>query len=156
MFVEKRLIGPIVVLKRVAALCLLISLFLPISQCTYAPNLEDQNQNPQVLVKYPYSAYSWPSIERVATYAAFLWPMVFSIAGAVWPRARERLALGVLEFLFCIGSAWMLFVLTALGELKYGGYVAIGSLSAYFGATLIGLVNDIRERFNKKEKTVSE
>jgi hypothetical protein len=45
----------------------------------------------------------------------------------------------------------MLFVLTVVGELKYGGYVAIGSLSAYFGATLIGLVVGVRKRAKKWE-----
>lgn len=131
-------------IKRAAALCLLVSLFLPVSQCTYDPGPESRSREAQVIVSYPYKAYSWPSMERIAVYAAFLWPAVLMIAGAALPIARHGSAVAALELLLCAGSAWMLFVLTALGELRYGAYVASGSVVGYFGATLAQLVDGLR------------
>ena len=65
--------------------------------------------------------------------------MALTIASAVLPAARDKSAFAALELLLCLGSAWMLFVLTALGELRYGGYLAIVSLSAYLSAALASL-----------------
>ncbi len=149
MFLDGWRAAAIVWMKRAAALCLLVSLFLPVSQCTYEPDPEGGIRETRVIVSYPYTAYSWPGMQRVATYAAFLWPTVLMIAGAVSPVARDRSAVAALEVLLCVGSAWMLFLLTALGELRYGAYVAIGSLAVYFSATLAELLNGLRRRFTK-------
>jgi hypothetical protein len=98
-------------------------------------------------VTYPYAAYSWPSIERAGTYAAFVWPLVITAAAAALPALEAKAPLLALEVLFCLGSAWMLFVLTMFGELRYGAYVAFGSLGAYLAALIVELIGVLRRRF---------
>jgi hypothetical protein len=137
-------------IRRAAALGLFVSFFLPISQCTFQPD-ESGIEEDQVLVLYPYAAYPWPSLERVATYAAFLWPIGLTVARKALPAALEKIALPALELLLCLGSAWMLFALTALGEVKYGAYLAVASLAAYSSATLAGVVHAFRRRVEDRE-----
>src|SRR5258708_40270790 len=84
-------------IKRAAPLGLFVSFSLPISQCTYESNPESGTKEKQVIVTYPYTAYSWSSMERVGTYVAFLWPMALTIAGVVLPGARDKSALIALE-----------------------------------------------------------
>lgn len=128
----------VVAIKRIAALCLLISFFLPLSQCTWQGA---RDEAPQVVVIYAYSAYSWPSLGRASVYAAFFWPAALSIAVLVWPALRRRgRTVAALELLFTLGSAWMVFVLAPLGSLRYGGYLAWGAVAVYFCAALADLL----------------
>jgi hypothetical protein len=142
-------VNAIVVIKRIAALCLLVSFFLPLSQCSLAtvaefpqPVRELQSQPGKgVIVTYAYSAYSWKGWQRPAAYAAFLWPVLLSIVLTVWPALRSRgRTIAALELLLCLGSAWMVLGLTMLGEMRYGGYIAWTALLVYFGAALADLL----------------
>jgi len=151
MFVEERWLRTTVVIKRVAALFLLVAFFLPLSQCTVeVPTSETRAIERQVIVTYAYSRDKWPSVDALAIYVTFLWPLLFAVASLISPSVSGKLAIGIVEILLCVGSGFMLFTLTYIGMLKYGAYVAMGSIGVYFIATSVQLVARMRKRWGQQ------
>ena len=150
MFVEGRRLTTTIAIKRLAAIFLLVAFFLPLSQCTVAERPETKTTELEVIVTYAYSAHKWPSVNALATYAAFLWPLTLSIASLVWPRLNQKWTIGIIELLLCAGSAFILFGLTYFGALRYGAYVAGGSIGLYFITTSVELAARVRKKWGKQ------
>jgi len=151
MLAEERKLSATLVIKRVAAILLLLAFFLPLSQCTDSKtNPETKAIEKEVTVTYAYSGFEWSEsigdlAYEAAVCAAFLWPLVLSIASLIRSSLNQKLTIGILELLLCIGSWYMLNVITSFGELRYGAYLAYGSIGLYFITTLVQLVVRIRE-----------
>lgn len=154
MFVKERGLSATAAIKRFAAIMLLAAFFLPLSQCS-APkqNVETKVFEQEVRVTYAYTAHEWPSVEALATYAAFLWPLMFGIASLVWPNLNQKWTVGGLELLLCLGSGFMLYALTFFDSLRYGGYIAWGAIGMYFITTSVALIARIRKTRCKKARS---
>ena len=151
MFVEGRRLTTTIAIKRLAAIFLLVAFFLPLSQCTVEErNPETKATELKVIVNYAYSGNGWPSADTLPTYAAFLWPLALSLASLVWPSLNQKWTIGVLELLLCAGSGFMLFALTYFGTLRYGVYVAGGSIGLYFVTTSVELVARVQKRWGNQ------
>ena len=151
MFVEERRLSTTAIIKRIAAIFLLVAFFLPLSQCTITmPNAETKAIEKKTHVIYAYTAYEWPSVQSLATYAAFIWPLTFGIASLVWPSLNQKWMIGVLEMLLCVGSGFTLFGLSFLGSLQYGGYIAWGAIGIYFITTSVEFATRIRKKWSKQ------
>jgi hypothetical protein len=151
MCVEGRRLSTAIVIKRLAAIVLVVAFFLPLSQCTVEEqNPETRATELKVIVNYAYAHDNWRSLDALATYAAFLWPLTLVIAGLVWPNLNQKLTIGVLELVFCAGSGFVLFALTFIGTLRYGAYLAGVSIGLYFVTTLVELVARARRSWGKQ------
>ena len=131
--------------KRLAAIALLAALFLPLSRCTleeHDPQTKATKQT--VSVTYAYSGHSWPSVDALADYAAFLWPLLLAVARMIRPGLNQRWSVQLLELALCLGSAFILFRLTIGGEWLYGAYIAAAAIAAYFTTVLAELAARLR------------
>lgn len=143
----------IVKLKRLTAVLMLIAFFLPMSHCAVEPTTTDSNVIEQkVAVTYAYSANEWPSLEAVATYGAFIWPLALIATGLLWRRAENKWVIPLLEILLSAGSAYILLMLTIFREPLYGWYIASISLGVYFIATLTELLDYAQKKWARRTK----
>jgi hypothetical protein len=117
--------------KRIAAIILLVSFFLPLSQCSVTPPPRQEHQEVKNEVIYAYSAYEWPSFGGFAALAAFVWPMWFAFRKSKSPK----MLLNSLELLLCASTVYMLAALTYLGSWLYGAYLAAVAIGVYLLAT---------------------
>jgi hypothetical protein len=129
-----------VIIKRIAAVILMVAFFLPLSQCRAPTPPTNDAQELKMEVTYAYSAYQWPGAESFAAFFAFFWPVMFSFLG----RVKSKLLINSIELLLCVGTGFMLFALTYMGSLLLGAYVAIALLVVYSLAT----ANQIRKRLS--------
>ncbi len=127
--------------KRIAAVLLAISFFLPLAKCSAPVPPAGEVQEKVVEVTYAYSEYEWPSIEAFLAVLAFSWPLVFAI---LWP-GKGRIRIRITEVMLCAGSGWLVFGLLWLRDLLIGGVVAVIALAVYAIATLYQLVAAVRE-----------
>ena len=118
--------------KRIAALTLVISFFLPLSQCSVVPPAGQEHQDVKSEVVYAYSAYRWPSFGSFAAVAAFVWPLLFAFRG----NTSTKILISGLELLLCAGTGFMLAALTYVGSWLFGAYLAALAICTYFLATV--------------------
>jgi len=77
----------------------------------------------------------------------FLWPLPLLLLRRVTRRRALVYALGVIELALCVVSFWLLSIIVMFeGTLLIGGYLAFGSLIAYFFTTAAGLGIEIRSQ----------
>lgn len=126
--------------KRIAAITLVISFFLPLSQCSVTPPPEKEHQEVKSEVVYAYSAYEWPSLGSFATLAAFVWPLWFAFKGNKSPK----MLVSGLELLLCTGTGFMLVALTYVGSWLFGAYIAVLAICTYFLATVSQILMQLR------------
>lgn len=127
-------------IKRISAAMLLIAFFLPLSKCTLHPPPEEVNQKPSVEDTYAYTAYEWPSLNAALAVLAFVWPLFFVFSSAVKPGLNQLLFINIIELFLCLGSGTMITIITYLGELMSGAYMAAISLVLYAVASVITIV----------------
>lgn len=166
--------GKLTQVKRIAALLLFASFYLPLYSCTYhpkerphasthtavapsqaqsaqAPTVHPVAQPPQHNFKIPtrvdYTAYEsirWPSIEGATTIAAFAWALLFQLAFIVLPDLGRQRATAILELLLCCASAGGLGWYLWHGLRMPGAALEYGSVIAY-GALLAYFAATVRE-----------
>lgn len=115
--------------KRASAFALMACLFLPLYQCTtISPERERR-----VEIRYAYNAYSWPSFGAVLAIASFIWPIIFILTTAVRPTIEDNGYFCAMEFVLCLGSAYMLTTMFLIStKILIGGYIAASSLLIHF------------------------
>lgn len=121
-------------IRRLAALALMVSFFLPLAQCTR----KDAQGVVATSELRAVSAYHWPSKEAAATLALFAWPALAQLA-ALRRRQVPRhpwLALAGEVLLCALSAAWVGWLALWGHSLRYGAFVAWAALAAYLGAGL--------------------
>jgi hypothetical protein len=122
-------------MKRGSAILLLISFFLPLSQCT---KFDAHESSTAIYESYSaYSSYEWPSIGSSIALFLFSWPVIFQIiAFSRHTLVSPRITV-ILELFFSIltvcGISWLIYFGS---RVQYGAFVAYGATIAYFGTTL--------------------
>lgn len=139
-------------LKRLAAICLLAALFLPLTQCTQTTQAtkreptqlnaaQSQQAAPDQAQVYASTADRNSTTLTVANVLLFIWPMCFILLTWLRPQLDERFYLRHLEIFLCLFSLIFLLRLTAFGTLLSGGYLAWSALLVYSLITLLRLLS---------------
>lgn len=130
-----------VLLKRIAALVLAISFFLPLTQCSQ--KLGDHS--PPYVVSAS-NADNWPGLFSTIYLLLFFWPLAIQ----VWrwmkrlrlPSRRASWIEAGLSLLSLAGVSWLIFpMVSSFGaSIRYGAYLAYGSAFTYGVASLVEAV----------------
>lgn len=137
-------------LKRLAALCLFVTFFLPLSQCSTQKEPPSESSQQTVTtsttseVKYAYNADRDQAMFRAINTFAFIWPLLFTCVILVYRRLDEVFAVQVTNIALCLVSAFCLARLTMFGELLLGGYLAWTSLFIYLFISLTQFFQRVR------------
>jgi hypothetical protein len=142
------------VLKRLAAISLMLAFFLPLSQCsTKETNFSEKTISQLVQtakstssdgIVYAYRADKDGALFTLLNGFAFIWPLLFSLLAFVRPAVEQNLSVRLSELVLCVGSALILLRLTMLGELLSGGYLAWCALAIYVTITLVSFIARVR------------
>lgn len=155
-------------IKRVAAIVLFVTFFLPLSKCQknhyrivqptssesgekVASRLEEIPPSPDAVPEYSYNTaagmfepgdtFSWLIL------LAFVWPLLFWGWQIRDKRPRIAFIMNVMEPLACIGSGYVTWSLSFLGDILVWGYVSMASVLIYFLASCYELALSIKIRF---------
>jgi hypothetical protein len=142
-------------LKRIAALCLFISLFLPLSQCTVQKESVSEQATHQLTeqtsastsvqnIKYAYSADQQNMVVNVINVFAFIWPLLFSVIVLIHRQLEQALSVPITVIGLCLLSIFCLLRLSLFGELLVGAYLAWCSILAYFVISLCQFLQRVR------------
>lgn len=129
--------------KRIAALVLLASFFLPLSQCSLpATDAETGTKNVPgfVIDMSGFSAYEWPSVGSTIAAALFGWAaliQLLSLRNPGFETSRAMLGLELtLSVLTIAGISWLIY---SWGQtIRYGALVAYAAVLAYLFAAIAG------------------
>lgn len=136
----------VIAIKRIAAITLLVAFFLPLSQCSVREiKTPDTASVPTVAVTYAYATYEDPLPTAVLSYAGFLWPLAFAIAGLLRSQVLRRRGVAPIEMLLCVGSGYVLYALATWGETRYGAYIAATAIGLYFVSASADVAIRVRE-----------
>lgn len=144
-------------LKRVAAICLLVAFFLPLTQCTQttprdqASTSSQPSQATHVSAEQVFASTADKNspLQSTANALLFLWPVCFMLLTLLRPQLDEHFALRHLELALCLFSIVFLLRLTAFGSLLPGGYLAWGALFSYTLITVLRLLSRIRQVWSR-------
>lgn len=141
-------------IRGLGAALLLVSMFLPLSECSrhehsvvrqpasLAQRLFPQS-NRDFDYQYGYKVVGF-SLIGILTVLAFTWPILFLVCFARWPRRRRFLWLA--ELLLCAGTLYWVHALSLGGKYLYGAYVAAIAVVAFgFGTAMLWRLN-VRQR----------
>ncbi|WP_394778489.1 hypothetical protein [Undibacterium sp.] len=148
--------------KRVAALVLLLSFFLPLSQCSSRIADQEIAAQPasqavqeaaqtatQAAVSAPaepptdiaaYSAYPWPSAASIVVLLLFAWPAALQLYALLKPDAfaANGYKWALLELPLIAVTLCCILLLSSLGQqLRYGAVVASAAAYCYLLAVLV-------------------
>ena len=117
-------------LRRMAALTLAASLFMPLTRCS-----SSDSSGATALVDLPWYG-------AVLVLAAFAWPLLFEALGRLADRLPLERPVPLLRLGLCAGSLSALAWLTCLywlgwATLRYGAFVAMSALAGYVLSMLI-------------------
>lgn len=130
------------VTRRVAALALLVALFLPLSRCS------DSSSAPHPTYRY---FYAWTDFEADSAgswliFLVFLWPLPF-LAHECTRRGRPvPLWVQAVQLPLAAGAVTLLYYRTFLDELWVGGYLAYAGLGSLAAALLAEIALTIARR----------
>ncbi len=139
-------------IKIVAATILLITFFLPLSKCTVkkpvfpvpaVPGISDQtfdkNIQPkdtksetQTTYNIPYKDYRISDPYSWIILICFIWPLPVLAYCIYGSRKRIVDFLKFVEPIACLGSGYVVGCISFMGDIMYGGYLAIVSIISYF------------------------
>jgi hypothetical protein len=149
-------------LKRIAAACLFIAFFLPLSQCSTQKEKAQVTSVQQPVkaapsdgVNYAYSSDKDDGIFQTINAFVFIWPTIFILVLLAYPKLETYLSVQVADIALCLVSAFFLLRLTAFGELLIGGYLAWFSLGTYFLITATSFLQRVRKVWYLKTATSS-
>ena len=136
-------------LRLIAAIVLVCSAFLPLSECTrsekVSPPLRKSmserlfpRTNPDFTYQYVYENIDL-SFSGTLAVLAFTWPLIFLFLARRRFGFRLRLFLQVLEVLLCSGTIYLIYAFTLSGfgaRWLYGAYVGIIAVAVFTCAGL--------------------
>jgi hypothetical protein len=149
-----------IILKQLLAIILLSTFFLPLSRCDIQdvnvkvgaelPGVSAKNKKKTVTdapkfsppgsdrksfnysYNLPYKMFYTKEFFSWLMFLAFVWP--FPLLAYIYFGRRKKILniLTLIEPFFCLGSMYMVGMISLMGEIMYGGYLALGSIFSYF------------------------
>lgn len=153
-------------IKRTAAIVLFVTFFLPLSQCQKKqfkinPDGSIENgvsmrqavepdQGVDAAPEYSYNIaakmfdpgelFSWLML------LSFVWPLLFWVWQMRDKRPRTAIVLNALEPIACIGSGYITWILSYLGDILIWGYLSMASVAVYFLLSCYELAHAVKAR----------
>jgi len=130
-------------IRRIAALVLVATFFLPLSQCSLpATDAESGTKTvPGIAVDISgFSAYEWPSVGSTFAAVLFGWAALIQLLSLRSPGLESNRVVFALEVTLCVltiaGVSWLVY---SWGQtIRYGAVLAYAAVLAYLGATITG------------------
>jgi hypothetical protein len=125
-------------IKTVASIALMVSFFLPLSYCRRI----DGSINETYAFEEAYKAMV--SVELfyfISIILAFTWPILFVLYYVYGKKNIIKMSLRFLEPFLCLGSFFVVLLLSSFGNLASGGYTALTSLISYFFSAMLEIDN---------------
>lgn len=124
-------------MKRICALLLAISFFLPLAQCSQKMG----DASPPLAVSAS-NAYEWPSLFSTVLLLLFFWPLALVLWRAVTGRMPSRRASWIecsLSGATLVAICWLVLSwrLSFGASIRYGAFIACGSVVGYGVVSLI-------------------
>lgn len=133
-------------LKTLAALGLIVCLFLPLSQCTSPANAKLKKE--QVVYEHYVVMHKDIGIKGYLPAVVFVLPLLIVLLNIKIPR--ERLRYELLEFLTGLSVLGIVIFHMKTAKLLVGGYVAMVAVSIYLLITVAESWSTIRYRYNSR------
>ncbi len=159
-----------IIIKRVCAALLLISFFLPLARgCSkieipyHQGSVKQETKKPlfSMDVKEPKTKYAYDliALEEMPISSAllflffgYLWTLPILLLHQFTKKAVVKYVLAGFELCLCVFTVYLILISVAFeGELLSGAYLAITSVSAYFGASAFELFKGIRAYFKERK-----
>jgi hypothetical protein len=134
-------------IRRVLAVVMLTTFFLPLTQCTpkQASAASAAPSKPSVYVAA--ESMNWREPKEWSPLLLFVWPLPSLALLAGVRRRAVRIATHALELLACAAATYYAVMIIGLwGEIRYGGVILLASLLLYFGFTAYCLRWQIRNK----------
>ena len=123
------------VIKRIAALVLIATLFLPLARCEGVRNAAAPGETPREELMVPAHLVDLEEPATLLVALAFAWPLLLLALYAAVPRARR---FEFLEPLPAAATFWYLWQITVeWGEVLWAGYAALAAAGLYGLAALL-------------------
>ncbi|MFZ6645177.1 hypothetical protein ACO0LO_05630 [Undibacterium sp. TJN25] len=140
--------------KRIAAMALLFSFFLPLSQCSLKVTDQDPAVAAQAVADEPadiaaYSAYPWPSIASAVVLLLFAWPTAVQCGAWLKPGtfALHAYKLALFELPLAAVTLCCIVLLASMGQhVRYGAFAASAAVACYALAVLLPLMRSREPR----------
>ncbi len=151
--------------KRISAVLLLISFFLPLSKCSsieiptgdeikkQANIKKTRTKWIEIKVKYHY-AYDQLDLSRPGTLfiiLSYIWPVLVLLYHYYGSNRRLKKVLNYIELFLCIASFNLIILLALFDELFIGAYLAMLAISLYFFSTFYEFIKEIQMSFRNRE-----
>ncbi|RKZ73873.1 MAG: hypothetical protein DRQ57_12975 [Gammaproteobacteria bacterium] len=122
--------------KKTASITLAVSFFLPLSRCQGTSS--DTYAYKQILSIFEASTFNLNIfLFSIIILIAFIWPVLFIFYYSYGHRSKIKSILKAIEPLLCLGTFYVLLIITMSGKLLFGGYVAFLSIMSYFISSLL-------------------
>jgi len=123
--------------KRLAALALLATLFMPLARCEGVRSGDAPGAVPHEELMVPIDLIDREEPTTLVVPLIFVWPLALAALYRAWPAARRAEAL---EPLLAAATLWYLWQITVdWGEVLWAGWLALGAAAAYLAAALLAL-----------------
>lgn len=132
--------------RLLAAAVLVLAFFLPVASCTQssaekAVSAEEAGEVEKVeeirhrVYKYPYKEVTFSDPATWYVLAAFFWPLV---ALKIREEAPTHIGfiLNVTELMLCLVTGWIIYDISFMSRLEFGGYIAYGGVLIYAATSL--------------------
>ena len=154
----------------------MITFFLPISRCAVGKvtvyeqppvligseiikedrpiqNTESTQGDNNAGYNYPYKWTALDELDYWVNFLSFFWPI--PILTYCWVGKKHKIitSLKFAEPFLCLGSSYIIASLSFFGEIMYGGYLALASITSYFIASCIDTLFTIRNMIKDKRRT---
>jgi hypothetical protein len=145
-------------IRRIAAILLLVALFLPLSRCSEQRSAEQTDvvqagaENAAASQTYRYY-YAWTDFDVLSpaswlVFVAFLWPLPFLACEIAAKKREARIWWSAAQLLLAGGAITLIYYRTFLNELWVGGYLAYFSLGGYSLALVAEIAAGIARKKN--------
>ncbi len=132
------------IIKKIIPFVLLISIFLPMSQCTRHPHFFNKLKTPQITVNYVTSGSNYGEI--ALNILSLAWPFLLLLFFLRVKNLDKKIFIKIIELVLCSITGFLMFLITLFDQILYGGVIVIVSILIYFFITLYELYCIIKAR----------
>jgi hypothetical protein len=99
----------------------------------------------------PYKMFDPADLFSWLLLLAFVWPFPLLLYAHFGKRQRIVNGLKFIEPIACLGSGHMIGIIAVMGDILYGGYLALGSIISYFLASCCDIYHLVKQYLKSKK-----
>jgi hypothetical protein len=147
------------ILRIIATALVLFSLFLPLSRCERKPivlkdgkiTIVEKNGPVTFSYHYPRDWFVLTEWQGWLALFTFSWPLMMLLIRWRSRKIREFQATQWVEIILCLGSGYMIWKLSSIGERLSGAYVALSGIGLYLIAAVKDSIRSVLRHFQIRE-----